>query len=175
VVFLTEQWSTGETGFDRRGSLSDCTHSLEDTVRNALTVLAMSVVTLSAALLVPTGPSAAQAGLTITAQSALRNPGGLSVTLAGTYSCGPFTNGVPDRGVIDFTVTQSIGDVPVTGYGYLEPTVCDGAAHRYAVEVTTFGERKFRRGPAQWSASGYVEGDGGLQHGSVPPTAIRIR
>jgi hypothetical protein len=145
-------------------------------MRKALTVLAVSVVTLSIAILVPTGPAAAaQAGLTVTAHSALRNAGGVSVTLAGTYSCGPFTSGVPDRGVIDLTLTQPVGGVPVNGYGYLEPTVCDSAAHQYAIEVTTFGEQGFRRGPAQWSASGYVEGDGGLQHGSVPPTAIRIR
>jgi hypothetical protein len=145
-------------------------------MRRALTVLAVSVLTLFTALLIPTGAaSAAQAGLTVTARFALRNAGGESVTLVGTYSCGPFTSGVPDRGVIDLTVSQSAGSVSVNGYGYLEPTVCDGVVHRYAVEVTTFGEQGFRRGTAQWSASGYVEGDGGLQHGFVPPTPIRIR
>jgi hypothetical protein len=85
--------------------------------------------------------------------------------VAGRYSCGPFTGGVPDRGVIDLTVSQSAGGVSINGYGYLEPTVCDGVAHRYAVEVTAVGEQGLRRGAAQWSASGYVEGDGGLQHG----------
>lgn len=144
-------------------------------MQRALTVLAVSVLTMSTALLVPAGAAAAQAGLTVTARSALLNPGGMSVTLAGTYGCGPFTGGVPDRGVIDLTVSQPVGGVMVNGYGYLEPMVCDGAAHGYAVEVTTFGQQGFRRGPAQWSASGYVEGDGGLQHGSVPPTRIRIR
>jgi hypothetical protein len=82
---------------------------------------------------------------------------------------------VPDRGVIDLTVSQSVAGLSINGYGYLEPTVCDGVAHRYAVEVTAVGEQGFRRGAAQWSASGYVEGDGGLQHGFVPPTPIRIR
>ena len=145
-------------------------------MRRILTVLAVSVLTLSTALMVPTGAaSAAQAGLTVTARSAQRNAGGVSVTLAGTYSCGPFTGGVPDRGVIDLTVSQSVGGVSIMGYGYLEPTACDGVAHRYAVEVTTVGDQKFRRGQAQWSSSGYVEGDGGLQHGFVPPTPIRIR
>jgi hypothetical protein len=143
-------------------------------MRRALTILAVSVLTLSTALLIPANAASA-AGLSVNARSALLNAGGASVTLAGTYSCGPFTSGVPDRGVIDLTVTQSAGGVTVNGYGYLEPTVCDGAAQRYAVEVTTFGAQGFRRGAAQWSASGYVEGDGGLQHGSVPPTAIRIR
>ena len=145
-------------------------------MRRILTVLAVSVLTLSTALVVSTGAaSAAQAGLTVTARSALRNVGGEGVTLAGTYSCGPFTGGVPDRGVIDLTISQSAGGVSVIGYGYLEPTVCDGVAHGYAVEVTTVSAQKFRRGAAQWSSSGYVEGDGGLQHGHVPPTPIRIR
>jgi hypothetical protein len=145
-------------------------------MRRILTVLAVSVLTLSTALMVPTGAaSAAQAGLTVTARSALRNAGGASVTLIGTYSCGPFTGGVPDRGVIDLTISQSAGGVSINGYGYLEPTVCDGVAHQYAVELTTVGEQGFRRGTAQWSSSGYVEGDGGLQHGFVPPTRIRIR
>ncbi|MEU7906244.1 hypothetical protein [Actinoplanes sp. NPDC049118] len=131
---------------------------------------------MSTALMSPAGAAwAAQAGLTVTARVALRNAGGESVTLAGTYSCGPFTGGVPDRGVIDLTVSQSAGGVSINGYGYLEPTVCDGVAHRYAVEVTAVGEQGFRRGTAQWSSSGYVEGDDGLQHGSVPPTPIRIR
>jgi hypothetical protein len=149
---------------------------MEDTMRRTLTVLAVSVLTLSIALLAPTGAASAVGdGLTVTARSAVLNAGGTSVTLAGTYSCGPFTTGVPDRGVIDLTVTQSGAGVVVNGYAYLEPAVCDGAAHRYAVEVTTFGEQRLRRGPAHWSASGYVEGDGGMQHSSVPPTAIRIR
>jgi hypothetical protein len=145
-------------------------------MRRILTVLAVSVLTLSTALMVPAGAaSAAQAGLTVTARSAVRTAGGGGVTLAGTYSCGPFTGGVPDRGVIDLTVSQSVAGVPITGYGYLEPTVCDGAAHRYAVEVTAVGEQRFRRGAARWSASGYVEGVGGVQHTYVPPTPIRIR
>ena len=145
-------------------------------MRRILIILAVSVLTLSTALMVPAGAaSAAQAGLTVTARFALRNAGGESVTLTGTYSCGPFAGGVPDRGVIDLTISQSAGGVSINGYGYLDPAVCDGVAHRYAVELTTVGEQGFRRGMAQWSSSGYVEGDGGLQHGFVPPTPIRIR
>jgi hypothetical protein len=145
-------------------------------MRKALTVLAVSVLTLSTTLLIPAGAaSAAQAGLTVTARSAVLGAGGVSVTLVGTYSCGPFTTGVPDRGVIDLTVTQSVRGVPFHGYGYVEPSVCDGTAQPYTAEVTTFGEPRFRRGWGQWSASGYVEGDGGLQHGGVSPTAIRIQ
>lgn len=137
----------------------------------ALTILAASVLTLSVAA----PASAAGTGLTISARSAVLGAGGVSVTLAGTYSCGPFTSGVPDRGVIDLTVSQSVHGVIVNGYGYLEPTVCDGTAQPYAVDVTTFGQQGFRRGWAQWSASGYVEGDGGMQHGGASPTAIRIQ
>lgn len=140
-------------------------------MRRALAILAVSVLTSSTAALIPAGPAAAaSAGLTVTARFVLRNAGGASVTVAGTYSCGPFAGGVPDRGVVDLSVTQST----VVGYGYLEPTVCDGSAHWYAVEVSSVGE-PYRRGPAQWLASGYVEGDGGMQHGYVPPTPIRIR
>jgi hypothetical protein len=144
-------------------------------MRRVRTVLAGAVLALIPALLAPTGAAAAAAGLTVTAGSAVRNPGGMSVTLTGTYSCGPFAAGVPDRGVIDFTVSQTAAAGTVNGYGYLDPTVCDGAAHPYAIEVTTFGEQAFRRGPAQWSASGYVEGDGTMQNGGAPPTPIRIR
>jgi hypothetical protein len=145
-------------------------------MRRALTTLAGFVLTAFIVLPAPAGAAATVGGgLTVTARSAVLDTGGMSVTLAGTYSCGPFTTGEPDRGVIDLTVTQPAGGVVVNGYGYLEPTACDGAAHRFTVEVTTFGAQPFRRGLAQWSASGYVEGDGGLQHGSVPPTTIRIR
>jgi hypothetical protein len=142
-------------------------------MRRVLTVLATAV--LATALLVPTGAAAARAGLTVTAGSVVRSPGGMSVTLTGTYSCGPFAAGVPDRGVIDLTVSQAGTAGAINGYGYLDPTACDGAAHPYTVELTTYGEQAFRRGPAQWSASGYVEGDGTMQHGGVAPTPIRIR
>jgi hypothetical protein len=145
-------------------------------MRRIRSALAASVLILSAALVVPAGAAAATAaGLTFTGRSAVRHAGGLSATLSGTYSCGPFTGGVPDRGVVDLTVSQTVAGVVVNGYGYLYPTACDGAARRYAVEVTTFGEQGFRRGAAQWSGSGYVEGDGGMQHGFVPPTPIQIR
>ena len=122
------------------------------------------------------GPSAAkQTGLTIQARSARLVPGGATVTLTGHYTCGPFPNGTPDRGVIDLTVRQPAGSAEVVGYGYLEPTRCDGTAQRFTATVNTNGTGAYRRGAAQWSASGYVEGGGGLQHVFVPPTAIRIR
>ena len=143
-------------------------------MRRILTVLAAAV--LAPALLVPAGAAAAaQAGLSVTAGSVVRHPGGMTVTLTGTYSCGPFAAGVPDRGVIDLTVSQAGAAGAINGYGYLDPTACDGAAHPYTVELTTYGEQAFQRGPARWSASGYVEGDGTMQHGGAGPTPIRIR
>jgi hypothetical protein len=145
-------------------------------MRRILTALASAVLALTPAVLVPTGAAAAaQAGLSFTASSAVRLPGNFSVRLTGTYTCGPFAAGVPDRGVVDLTVSQTTSAGTINGYGYLDPAACDGAAHPYAVEVTTFGEQAYRRGPGQWSGSGYVEGDGGMQHGYVSPTPIWIR
>jgi hypothetical protein len=43
-----------------------------------------------------------------------------------------------------------------------------------ALVIVVVGDERFRAGAATWSASGYVEGDGGLQHTSVPPTALSI-
>lgn len=72
-----------------------------------------------------------------------------------------------------FKIAESA--TPASGYGYLEPTACDGAIHPFSVDLPSVSELRFRRGVALWSASGYVEGGGGLQTVSVPPTEIRIR
>jgi len=139
-------------------------------MRKSLAVLAFCTVLVTVG-----GTASAAAGLTVTARRAVLAGAGASVTLVGTYSCGPFSSGVPDSGVIDFTIRQSSAGGTVTGFGYLEPTACDGADHPFSVDLPSVSELRFRRGAAQWSASGYVEGDGGLQSVSVPPTAIRIR
>jgi hypothetical protein len=60
----------------------------------------------------------------------------------------------------------------VTAFGYLEPAVCDGSRQPFRVTLTGTGGMRFRPGSATWSASGYVEGDTGLQHVQVPPTPI---
>jgi hypothetical protein len=134
-----------------------------------------ALVLAGAALLVPAAPASAVAGgLTVTARTALLEAGGTSVILVGQYTCGPLDGGVPDRGVIDMGVRQTVGGVQVTGIGYLTPTVCDGQPQWYAVELTAV-TGTFQLGPARWSASGYVEGSTGLQSVSVPPTRIRIR
>ena len=108
----------------------------------------------------------------VTATTATLSPGGTSVVLEGTYSCGPFASGRPDRGVIDLTVRQTAKGDTVTAFGFLEPSVCDGSAQPFAVTLTGTGGRRFQRGAATWSASGYVEGDTGTQNVHVPPTPI---
>jgi hypothetical protein len=144
-----------------------------DDRRPTMRRIALLFITV-ALMLTPAGAAAGQstaaAGLTVTARWALLS-GPTAVVLVGQYSCGPFAGGVPDRGVIDMGVTQGA----VRAIGYLTPTVCDGTQQWYAVELTTVGGATLRRAAATWSASGYVEGDTGMQNVSVPPTRIRIQ
>jgi hypothetical protein len=137
------------------------------TARTALTVLLALV-----AACIPAAGVAADAGLTVTADTATLGPHRTSVVLAGTYSCGPFASGRPDRGVIDLSVEQRQSSGTVTAFGFLEPAVCDGTSQPFEVTLTGNGGKRFREGTASWSASGYVEGDTGLQHIQVPPTPI---
>ena len=123
-------------------------------------------------VLFPAGALAAEAGLTLTAKKATLGRDPTSVVLRGTYTCGPFASGRPDRGVIDLSVQQDRAGGPVTAFGYLEPAVCDGRRQSFRVTLTGTGGMGFRPGAATWSASGYVEGDTGLQHVQVPPTPI---
>ena len=136
--------------------------------------IALLLVT-ALAVLVPAAPAAAATGMTVTARWALLADDPTAVVLVGQYTCGPFTAGVPDRGVIDMSVTQVVDGVEVRGIGYLTPTVCDGSRQWYAVELTSVGGATFRRAAARWSASGYVEGDSGMQNVFVPPTRIRVQ
>lgn len=138
------------------------------TARATVTVL----LALTAAL-IPTAGVVADAGLT--ADTATLDPHKSSVVLRGTYSCGPFASGRPDRGVIDLSVQQTLRNATVTAVGYLEPSICDGTSQRFRVTLTSTGGERFRRGEATWGASGYVEGDTGLQHVQIPPTPILIR
>jgi hypothetical protein len=94
------------------------------------------------------------------------------VVLRGTYSCGPFASGRPDRGVIDLSVEQHRPGGTVAAFGFLEPAVCDGTSQPFEVTLTGTGGERFRPGTPSWSGSGYVEGDTGLQHVQVPPTRI---
>jgi hypothetical protein len=124
------------------------------------------------AVMVPAVALAADAGLTLTAETATLGPDRTSVVLHGTYTCGPFASGHPDRGVIDLSVQQDRAGSPVAAVGFLEPAVCDGTPQPFQVTLTGTGGKRFRQGAATWSASGYVEGDTGLQHVQVPPTPI---
>jgi hypothetical protein len=137
------------------------------TARTALVVLLALP-----ALLIPAARVSADAGLTLSANTATLGPHRTSVVLGGTYSCGPFASGRPDRGVIDMSVEQVRPSGTVAAFGYLEPTVCDGTSQPFEVTLTGTGGKRFRQGMATWIASGYVEGDTGLQHVQVPPTPI---
>jgi hypothetical protein len=141
--------------------------------RTVLLVVATTAMVLGS-WLAPPAQATADSGLALTASSAKLGPGRTSVVLRGTYTCGPFASGRPDRGVIDLTVQQVRRAGTVTAFGYLEPSVCDGRAQSYAVTLTGTGGLRFTTGPATWSGSGYVEGDTGLQHVHVDATPIII-
>jgi hypothetical protein len=137
-------------------------------VRRVVLVLGVAL----AVVLVPV--DAAGADLTLTARSATLGSGQTSVVLRGSYTCGPFASGLPDRGVIDLTVEQVLPSRTVTAFGYLEPSVCDGTSQRYRITLTGTSGQRFRTGSATWAASGYVEGDTSLQHVHVEPTQITL-
>jgi hypothetical protein len=143
-------------------------------IRHGWRALASLALVATAALLPASPASAVADGFTVTARAGSLQAGGTTVTLAGRYTCGPFAGGVPDRGVVDLTLTQTVDGMVTTAFGFLTPTVCDGRPQRYAVNLTAVNGT-FQPGRALWSASGYVEGSTGLQSVSVPPTPIRIR
>jgi hypothetical protein len=79
-----------------------------------------------------------------------------TLVVSGTYTCGPLDlDVVGGGGIVDLTVRQG----RVNGFGYVPIEVCDGTAQAYRVEVTTFGERQLKRGPARATASGFGRGD----------------
>jgi hypothetical protein len=153
--------------------LSRRDHDRRGVMRRIATTLVLSLSLVLA--LAPSATAATDAGLTVRARWALLSDDPATVVLVGAYTCGPFPGGVPDRGVIDLAVDQRVAGATRHGIGYLTPTVCDGTPQWFAAGVSTVDGTAFRRANATWGASGYVEGSGGLQHGSVPPTPIRIR
>ena len=79
-----------------------------------------------------------------------------TVVVSGTYTCGPLDlDVVGGGGSIDLTVRQG----PVEGFGGVQIEVCDGTTQTWQVDVTTFGDRRFKRGAARASASGLVFGE----------------
>lgn len=146
--------------------------ALIDRARWAVRAVGATGVALALGLVTP-APAGAD-GLEVQAFHARLGTPRTTVLVQGRYTCGPFTAGIPDRGVIDFTVTQTRGGTTLTAYGYLEPTVCDGTSQPFGVAVIGVTDRPFRVGPATVSASGYVEGDGELQHSGFGPDPIPI-
>jgi hypothetical protein len=139
-------------------------------VRRTILVL----VVAAAATVGGAGGVAAADGLTVTASSAELGRHRTSVVLRGSYSCGPFASGVPDRGVIDLSIEQVRRGHTVAAHGFLEPSICDGSTQPFGVVLTGTGGQRFRAGAATWTGSGYVEGDTGLQHVQVGPTPITL-
>jgi hypothetical protein len=79
-----------------------------------------------------------------------------TVVVSGSYTCGPLDlDVVGGGGTIDLTVRQG----RVEGFGFVPIEVCDGTTRTWRADVTTFGDRQFRRGAARASASGEVRGE----------------
>lgn len=128
---------------------------------------------LAAAVLGAGGTATADPTLLVSVTSARVASGGQQVVLSGRYQCGPFS---PDSdGVVDLTAVQDPG--PVTGYGYLYVTVCDGSEQSWSAPVDSVGGQ-FVPGRARVSGSGYAcdRGPGGAcAFTSFGPTAVRVR
>jgi hypothetical protein len=75
-----------------------------------------------------------------------------TVVVGGTYTCGPFDT--TTGGVVDLTVRQG----RTTGFGYVSILTCDGTAQPYQAEVVSNSDRRFKRGAARVTASGYAQG-----------------
>jgi hypothetical protein len=115
-------------------------------------------VLVAAAVAVGPAAALAQEPLPFTIDSARLAADRHTVVVAGTYTCPQLNLGVTGGGgTIDLSVTQ--GRIQGIGFVHLQGTVCDGTTHAWQVDVTTFGERRFQRGPARVSASGDVRGE----------------
>jgi hypothetical protein len=117
------------------------------------------ILTVLVAAAVAVAPAAqAQEPLPFTIDTATLAADRHTVVVAGTYTCPELNLNVDGGGgTIDLTVTQ--GRVQGIGYVHLQGTVCDGTTRAWEADVTTFGARRFQRGPARVSASGGVTGD----------------
>ena len=117
------------------------------------TALRRAILTVTVAAVLAVGPAAwAQDetfGFTIDAARLAADRH--TVVVSGSYTCGPFdTTG----GVVDLTVVQG----RTTGFGSVPILICDGSAQTYQAEVVSNSDRRFKRGAARATASGYVEG-----------------
>ncbi len=139
------------------------------------TALRRATVTVTVAAALAVGPAAwAQDetfGFTIDAARLAADRH--TVVVSGSYTCGPFdTTGA---GFVDLTVVQG----RTTGFGYVPILRCDGSAQAYQAEVVSNSDRRFKRGAARATASGYVEGvrdgQGFLQTTRVDNQRITIK
>jgi hypothetical protein len=117
------------------------------------------ILTVMVAATVAVAPAAlAQEPLPFTIDTARLAADRHTVVVAGTYTCPELNlDVVGGGGTIDLTVRQ--GRVEGIGYVHIQGRVCDGTTRTWEADVTTFGERRFQRGPAQALASGLVTGE----------------
>jgi hypothetical protein len=126
------------------------------------------VLAVVAAAVVAVAPAArAQEPLPFTIDTARLATDRHTVVVAGTYTCPLLDLEVTGGGgTIDLTVSQG----GISGFGGVPVTVCDGTTRAWQADVTTFGDRRFKRGPASVSASGDVNGE----DASGQPVHLRV-
>jgi hypothetical protein len=136
-----------------------------------MVLLRLGVVVASVLAVVVGGGQVAVAEptLQVSVSKARLTAGGAQVVLTGEYACGPFAEG---DGVVDLTVTQG----GTTGYGYVHPSACDGAAQPWSAVVDAVST-PFVAGRVQVVGGGYVcdRVTGACAFGSFGPTALRVR
>jgi hypothetical protein len=128
------------------------------------------VVTGVLAVVLGSGQAAvAEPTLQVSVSGARLAAGGSQVVVSGKYVCGPFAEG---DGVVDLTVTQG----GTTGYGYVYPSACDGAAQPWSAVVDSVNT-PFVAGRARVIGGGYVcdRVTGACVFGSFGPTTVRVR
>lgn len=115
------------------------------------------------------GSATAEPTLQVSVDKARLAAGGMQVVLSGEYVCGPFAEG---DGVVDLTVTQG----GTTGYGYVYPSACDGAAQPWSAVVDSVNT-PFVAGRVRVVGGGYVcdRVTGACAFGSFGPTSVRVR
>jgi hypothetical protein len=123
------------------------------------TALRRAILTVTVAAVLAVGPAAwAQDetetfGFTIDAARLATDRH--TVVVSGSYTCGPFDTTGP--GFVDLSVVQGL----TTGSGSVPIELCDGSAQAYQAELVSNSDRRFKRGAARATASGYVEGSRG--------------
>ena len=120
------------------------------------TALRRAILTVTVAAVLVVGPAAWAQDETetfgFTIDAARLGADRHTVVVSGSYTCGPFdTTGA---GFVDLSVVQE----RATGFGSVPIELCDGSAQAYQAELVSNSDRRFKRGAARATASGYVEG-----------------